>query len=170
MEPDTSRRYYIGKYRASSRSPVGRGTRVYVAYDPEANDIVMLKDHWCAARSDGVLNEFEVLKEFLRAGIKHVPTVVAGGFVDGATTVSQKYIKGVPHEILHNLRFTVKEVGRPIDTFETSRELVQVIYSAFKGMLRGLCCCCARLISHFSRPSRCLRDGEWRPSSRRRLH
>ena len=115
LEPDSSRRYYIGKYRASSWSPVGRGTRVYVAYDQESNEIVMLKDSWCVVGADPtVLNEFEVLKDFLRAGIKHVPTVVSGGFVDGATTVSQEFIErdtGVAHMIRQNMRFAVKQVG-----------------------------------------------------------
>lgn len=173
MEPGTSREYYIGKYRASSWSAVGRGTRVYVAYDLAANDIVMLKDFWCAIGLAGVPNEFEVLKEFLRAGIEHVPTVVAGGFVEGATTVSQKYIKedtGVTHGILHNLRFAVKEVGRSIDTYDNPRELVEVIYSAFKGMLRALCRRRATLIAPLPRPSRCIRDGERRPPSRHQLH
>ena len=99
----------------------------------------MLKDSWCVIGLAGVLNEFEVLKEFLRAGIKHVPTIVAGGFVDGATTVSQVFVErdtGNHHTIRQNLRFAVKEVGRSIDTFKTSRELVQVIHSAFKGVLQ----------------------------------
>lgn len=176
LEPDsdTSRRYYIGKYRASSWSPVGRGTRVYVAYDQESNEIVMLKDSWCVVGADAsVLNEFEVLKEFLRAGIKHVPTVVAGGFVDGATTASQEFIKqqtGVAHGIRQNMRFAVKEVGRSIDTFNTPRELVQAIYSAFKGMLLELQCCRTSLSLHSPRSSRCLRNGERCSSSRRQLY
>lgn len=100
----------------------------------------MLKDSWCVVGADATVpNEFEVLKDFLRAGIKHVPTVIAGGFVDEATTVSQEFIEqdtGIVHGMRQKLRFVVKEVGRSIDTFKTSRELVQVIYSAFKGVLQ----------------------------------
>lgn len=146
---------------------------MYVAYDEEAKDIAMLKDYWCVVGSDGVPNEFEVLKDFLRAGIKHVPTVVAGSFVDGATTVSQEFIErevGFAPEIRQNLRLAVKEVGRSIATFETSRELVEVIYSAFKGMLLELYHCRIPLILHSPRPSGCLRDGKRCSSSRHQLY
>lgn len=151
MEPGTSHRYYIGKYRAASWSPVGRGTRVYVAYDPDLKDIAMLKDYWCAiGLPDSVPPELEVLKDFLRAQIKHVPTVIAGGLVHGATTLSQEFIEtdtGISHATRQKMRFAVKEVGRSLDTYENPRELVDAVYTALKGTSPASYRSCVLLIS-----------------------
>lgn len=129
-------RYYVGKHRAASWSPFGRGTKVYVAFDREARDIVILKDYWCVIGVEGVSNEVEVLKEFSEANIGNVPTILSGGFVDQAITVSQKYIEetsGCSHPPRQNLRFVVKEVGRKLASFHDAHELVQTVYDAFRG-------------------------------------
>lgn len=109
---------------------------MYVAFNKVAKDIAILKDYWCVIGVEGVPNEVEVLKEFSTANISNVPTILSGGFVDQAITISQKYIEetsGCSHPPRQNLRFVVKEVGRTLASFQDARELVQAIYDAFRG-------------------------------------
>lgn len=140
--------FLIGQYVSGQYSPTGRATRGYVAYDLEDNTLVFLKDQW-RANAEGCHPELETYKRLKQANVSHVATAIAGGDVlDPRTgspqrTVSQIYLEKysrtpdlpVPVERIHT-RLVLREVGRPLEKYRHSIELIRVCRHALCGVLR----------------------------------
>lgn len=128
--------YLIGRYSSGSRTPTGRGTKGYVAFDIDHGTLVFMKDYWVASDSFSELDAYRLLAKHQ---VRCVPTVIAGGRVRNQVTTSQKcYVKtgkrtNIPAERYH-LRIIIKEVCRSLWTYANGTHLVDVMYQALIGM------------------------------------
>ncbi|GJE97884.1 hypothetical protein PsYK624_141060 [Phanerochaete sordida] len=123
--------YLIGHHATGDCIPTGRCTRTYVGYDMDTDMLVYIKDSW-RAKSD-LHPETETYVRLKKHDVHHIPTILAGGDVGGATpqcTVSQDYQPPGEHrdvERVHH-RVVVKEIGRPIDAYPNSGELIHLMF------------------------------------------
>lgn len=126
---------YFIKYRCflvsgddfSSDSPIGRGTRGYIAYDMETGRFVYLKDAWRAAASNSEIKIYQQLHENL---VCSIATPVCGGDVVGSDgtlqqTRTQEVLPTMSGHI--HCRLIVEEIGIPISDYPTGRNLVAVM-------------------------------------------
>ncbi|KAI0334154.1 hypothetical protein GY45DRAFT_1270329 [Cubamyces sp. BRFM 1775] len=141
LDPDKPRThtYLIGRYRSGYRSPTGRGGKCFIAYDVDRGCLVVLKDYWCANVST-VHRELDTYQRFHDTGVvENVAEAIAGGDVlsgDGKQqlTTSQKgsTLRVEPAERFHH-RLVFRNVGRPLETYERSSELVEKVLEAIFG-------------------------------------
>lgn len=141
--------YLVGKPSTYCCSPTGRATRGYVAYSVHHKHLVFLKDAW-RANCDEIHPEIETYTILNRKGVCYVPTALGGGDVGSPSpqrTITQRYLEesDAPLERLHS-RLILKELGRPLDTYTDSAELMLVVAYAFEGMQGSFvhCCCSPR--------------------------
>ncbi|KAI0784782.1 hypothetical protein C8Q75DRAFT_830639, partial [Abortiporus biennis] len=130
VESEEGPRYYlVGRYRAGSRSPLGRGSRGYVAYDCSDKRLVFLKDAWRVDSSDvwSELQIYEVLKEH---SVRYVPTIICGGDVEPMQhTTNDAYL--TPQLIkLVRYRIVMKDIGRPLSEQRAPEEPLYAVYYA----------------------------------------
>lgn len=136
--PETTNRYLIGRYSAASRTPTGRGTKGYIAYDIEEDALVFLKDYWVTSESFGGLSELFVYRAFAKHHVQHVPTMIAGGRIAQQATSSQKcYSKSdgdmyTPAERYH-LRIVIREICKSLWAFKDGAHLVNATHHALLG-------------------------------------
>lgn len=131
--------FLVGTPRHATRSPTGRGGKGYVAYDLDRNKCAFLKDYWYAL-SKTVHPETEVYQRLRAHQVSNIATLVAGGDVGHSSalqlqeTITQDYlpIEGRPAKRRHH-RFVVKEVGRPLETYRTDRQLHKIVSHALIG-------------------------------------
>lgn len=136
----------LGKPRSSSQRLIGRSTRGYVAFDLDSKRLVFLKDYWRPGR-EGVRTELDVYGKLKKHEVPYIATPIGGGDVisdmEPQSTITHLFVKGVGR--LRHYRFAVQQVGRPIEDYETPRDMVMVLSQALSGMFPQ-----ARLISfHF---------------------
>ncbi|KAF9494291.1 hypothetical protein BDN71DRAFT_1496586 [Pleurotus eryngii] len=138
------RRFLVWGSLADPESPLGRATRGYPALEvtdglEKAKDtpIMFLKEQW---RSKAIeRGEIAILRELNKHGIKHVPTFVCGGDLPDQVTQTDIFANeiggtgGKPIDQRAHVRFVVKEVGRPLECFSSSREMFQAVHDAFQG-------------------------------------
>jgi hypothetical protein len=134
--------YLVGRYVASHLSPTGRCTRGYVAFDLEDRELVFFKDQWRPGNCKHT--ELETYQELHKHKVKCIATVLAGGdVIDNETvtvqaTISQRYLKmpkrKTPVPRIHT-RLVTKEVGRSLDDYDDSVELIYVCTQALLGEL-----------------------------------
>ncbi len=127
----------FGKPRFTSRWLVGRATRGYIAFDLDHKRLVFLKDYWRPGRK-GAHSELDVYKDLIKHDVSYIATPIGGGdVVSGTETQKTKThlfpIKSVDPRV--HYRFAVKEIGRPIEEYETPQEMVIVITQALCGAL-----------------------------------
>jgi hypothetical protein len=132
--------YLVGRYVASHLSPTGRCTRGYVAFDLEDRELVFFKDQWRPGNCKHT--ELETYQELHKHKVKCIATVLAGGdVIDNETvtvqaTISQRYLKMPekrrPVQRIHT-RLVTKEVGRSLDDYDDSVELIFVCTQALIG-------------------------------------
>ncbi|GJE86573.1 hypothetical protein PsYK624_026530 [Phanerochaete sordida] len=131
--PGPDRTYLIGRCSFGHYAPVGRCTRGYPAFDVAARRLVWLKDQWrCAARPH---TELEAYVRLHQHGVKYIATPVAGGDVAAQRTLAQDYMTHLsgewrPSERVHT-RLVTKEVGRLLETYKDSVELLRICGHAF---------------------------------------
>jgi hypothetical protein len=140
------RYFLIGKQCTGHYSPTGRGTRGFVAFevlskdDPpkqgEDNRLNFLKDYW-RPHTTRLKTELEVYAALETASVSHVPTLVGGGDVlDEARkrqqTESPKFDKRFSPR--QHVRLVLKQVGRPLEQYANSWQLVYLLYHALRGM------------------------------------
>ncbi|KAF7790390.1 hypothetical protein EIP86_001345 [Pleurotus ostreatoroseus] len=128
--------FLIGISLADAGTLTGRATRGYAAYDIEKQRLVFMKDSW---RSDviGVHPELEVYRRLREKDVKYVATAIGGGDVGGSQpqmTLNQQWIvkPSVPNTRIH-YRLLTLQVGRPLDTYERSADLIVAVKNAFYG-------------------------------------
>ena len=145
-------RFVVGMPHFQAPEVAGRGTRGYVALplnaDGEIADsakFVYLKDAW---RLDNVgINQEGITLELLNdRSVPFVPTLICHGDLPGQVTVSQDHWHAFhPHEDKlrlerhHHYRLAVKEVGLPLEDFESSEELCLALYCCLLGVWPYAC-------------------------------
>ncbi|KAI0631769.1 hypothetical protein C8Q77DRAFT_1272678 [Trametes polyzona] len=77
--------FLVGKPLFFATGMAGRGTRGYVAYDPDHKRFVWLKDAW-RAHYELVDQEGTILRKLNADGVRNVPTVFCHGDILGQTT------------------------------------------------------------------------------------
>lgn len=138
--PTRLRAYLIGQpCSGGSAYTVGRATRGYVGLDVEDNRMVFIKDQW---RPDhpGHHPEVETYERLRRNNIGCVATCLGGGDVicpstgKVQSTIAQKnLLGGRDNPKRHHVRLILKEIGRPLDTYNGSPELIATTYHALLG-------------------------------------
>lgn len=101
--------------------------------------MMFMKEQW-RANSDGVHPEIQTYLRLREHGVKCVATLVAGGDVSGPRglhrTISQRFFHkqgvNIPERI--QTRLVLKEVGRPLETYKDSVELIIVTIHALIGV------------------------------------
>ena len=131
--------FLMGIPRHSTRSPTGRGGKGYVAYDLDHNRCAFLKDYWYTV-DDSVHPETEVYQRLRAHQVRFVASLVAGGDVGQPPafqeTLTQDHlpIEGRPAKRRHH-RFVVEEIGRPLETYRSDRQLLRTVSRALIGKL-----------------------------------
>ena len=135
----------------------GRCTFGYIAYDVAASKLVYLKDFW---RTDlaRIQKEGDVYRKLHEAEVPHIPTLGPAGDVplspDHASTFplavqrtkTQDYVKGSGRgvewcpgrprvEPYVHYRLVLETLGQPLNTFNSTRQLCDVIRDAIVGMV-----------------------------------
>ncbi|KIP03556.1 hypothetical protein PHLGIDRAFT_121484, partial [Phlebiopsis gigantea 11061_1 CR5-6] len=119
------RRFLVGKPVSGGYQPVGRCTKAWVCY--------------CRANAVGVHPEIATYSRLREHGVEHVATAVAGGDVSDAygvhKTVSQRFFdkQGLDMSERIQTRLVIKEVGRSLETYDASPELIIVTTDALLG-------------------------------------
>ncbi|CAL1697201.1 unnamed protein product [Somion occarium] len=140
---DGMKHVYIGKHLAGHRSTTGRATRGYIAYDPSHLDpntgkaeprLVFVKDTW-RPDTDKIHPELEVYAKLHAANVPNIATVVCGGDITVGgeaqrTRTQEVLVKFLPR--IH-YRLVFKEVGRPLDTYSESVEMIQFVGDAIEA-------------------------------------
>lgn len=134
--PSSEPRYFvIGKPRYASNSPTGRSTGAFVAYDLARDQLVFYKDTW---RWEDSRTEGEVYKHLHRRGVRQIATPVAEGDVrleDGTVqrTRTQGFFAPPKAQARVHYRLICEEVGRPLESYQTVKEMLHVILGALIG-------------------------------------
>lgn len=164
------RKFLVWGSLADPESPLGRATRGYPALEvtdglEKAKDapIMFLKEQW---RSKAIeRGEIAILRELNKREIKHVPTFVCGGDLPDQITQTDVFAAeigrtdGKPIDQRTHVRFVVEEVGRPLESFSSSKEMFQAIHDAFQGTshVYHLTFCLLNHPQVTSRHSKCVR-------------
>ena len=83
--------------------------------------------------------ELEVYKRLQEKKVQYIATAIGGGNVgepDAQRTVTQEYMSDrddIPAERLHN-RLVIEELGRALDTYELSMDMIVAISHALEGV------------------------------------
>lgn len=141
----------IGKYRVGCWSPIGRGTKGYVAYVVEMDRLVFVKDTW-RPNSEKITPELERYRELHKHEVKYVAQAVGGGDVyhvgggPGGNHVRpghirtrfQEFDKRRPIVERIKYRVVVETLGLPLQDYLDSFALTRTVFCAFIGAPRGL--------------------------------
>ncbi|GJE90344.1 fungal protein kinase-domain containing protein [Phanerochaete sordida] len=133
VNPTQMRTYYIARALTKKHSSVhGRGTKDYIGFDVERQQIVFVKDIWY---SEGTLPELRTYKRLHDHGVQNIWSVAGGGGVGDApqTTLNQDFFPdgaSRPSKRTHH-RIVSERVGRPLDTHADQTVLLRCTYDAF---------------------------------------
>ncbi|KAH9841811.1 uncharacterized protein C8Q71DRAFT_738905 [Rhodofomes roseus] len=139
-ESSPSREFLVGKPHFMTGSPTGGGTRGWFAYDITNQRLVFLKECW---RLDAPTYHPEG-EVYLRLHSKQVPyiaTPVAAGDVRDATggmhhTRAQDFFLDPPPKLIQ-YRIILKEIGKPLEEYETSFELMSAMYCCIYAHMKA---------------------------------
>lgn len=129
-----------------SHSPVGRFTMAYPAYDPESGLVCWVKEAW-RLDEEGFEKESDTYANLAKLDriTPFIPEILYAGDVrDGSghirATKTQDYLDEPWAALAENVhryvhfRIVFKTIGRPLTTFKSTRELVQVLKDALFGV------------------------------------
>jgi hypothetical protein len=108
----------------------GRGTLGRVAFDTREQRVCYLKDSWRAA---ALRPEWEHLHQLNEAGVPHIPTFVCGGEIKGLNQTTRSHEMDRTRIVRHHQRFLMKEVGRELEKFASSRDVISAVKDAITG-------------------------------------
>lgn len=137
-----SRQLLIGKPCVGHQSPTGRGTKGYIAFDLEGKQFVFLKDCW-RLDHEKVIPEMVTYRELEEKQVENLPHVKYGGDVYNPSgglqrTLTHRYLRGYcPH--IHT-RLVLEEIGRPLNEYADSHELIQAVEGALEGTRFHISC------------------------------
>ncbi|GJE92032.1 hypothetical protein PsYK624_081850 [Phanerochaete sordida] len=135
----------------SSHTPLGRGTRVFIAYDLVDRELRIVKDSW-RPEYWNALPEYVVLGRLADAGVEHIPGFICGGDVAEApgdppqATVTQDLATGAATAAWRlpcapRLKFRkfvhtriLEDITLPLEDLQDSRELLIVIRDIAKAI------------------------------------
>ncbi|GJE92019.1 hypothetical protein PsYK624_081720 [Phanerochaete sordida] len=141
----------VGEPFYSVHTPLGRGTRVFVAYDLVDHKLRIVKDSWRPEYPDA-LPEHVALGKLVEAGVEHVPRFICGGDVAEApgeppqVTVTQDLATGeataawrlpcAPRLKCRKFVHTriLEDITLPLEDLQDSRELLVVIRDIAKAI------------------------------------
>ena len=125
--------FYVSKpFTASHDFPVGRGTRCFSAYDPITKKVVLLKDTW---RIASYTPEGEMYEKLHRSEVPNIPTVLAHGDVPGKLQICEiEDPNGTRRRLIH-YRIVLDVIGKSLNTFSSTHELVTAVRDALIGLL-----------------------------------
>ena len=119
----------------------GNGTKGWGAYCVEDKTMVFLKEQW-RVNAPGAHPEVETYKRLHRHDVRNVATAIAGGDVLGPhgyqTTLSQRIFDKEGVEVPERIqtRLVLREFGRPLETYEGPKELINVTTHALIGTIQ----------------------------------
>ena len=139
---DTTRHFLVGMHHTGRLSPVGRGTRGYIALEIVPGDkpqICFMKDYWRPI-GDRLHTELETYERLRSHRVGGVATAIAGGdAVDAAgvfeATRNQEGLvinNESPRQRRH-FRLVTREIGRSLDTFLTFPEFIAHMLTILYG-------------------------------------
>ncbi|OBZ74010.1 hypothetical protein A0H81_06510 [Grifola frondosa] len=134
---DFKQHLLVGHALDYSRSPTGRGTKCFAAYDMTTHQAVLLKDTWRPVSAD-IRTEGEVYERLHAKGVRCIATLLHCGDVGGAQpqqTLTQEWTREKCPKILrrNHYRLVFAEIGRPLSTYTNSLQMAEVIYCALLG-------------------------------------
>ncbi|EED81521.1 predicted protein [Postia placenta Mad-698-R] len=121
--------FLICKHDFSSTSPIGRGTRGYLAFDMKTGKFVYFKDSWRISTGHSEIKVYQHLHEH---GVGYIATPICGGDVvhtDGTLHRTLAQDRNGNAEYIH-FRLVVEEIGESILDYPTSKDLVAVMFGA----------------------------------------
>ncbi|KIK51533.1 hypothetical protein GYMLUDRAFT_181302 [Collybiopsis luxurians FD-317 M1] len=117
-------------FTTSHRSPTGRCTRCFRAYDVQWKKIVLLKDSW---RVDGYEAEGETYRALNSKGVRNIPQLVAAGNVSGCpgwTCGDEPFLEPQKRRVHHHYRLVLDTIGHSLTHFDSTWQLVNAILDA----------------------------------------
>lgn len=124
--------------KSKSRSPFGRATKPMLAFDIEKNKIVFIKDYWRAV-CENTDKEGEIYRILHDTRIPYIPPFGRGNDVRGHATLTDMVktedwaYPTAKMKPLRHYRMSLEEIGRPLNTFKSSHELVTAVSDAVEG-------------------------------------
>jgi len=136
--------YYIARSpEYASRSPFGRATHPFPAYDLGSGTVVFLKDYW-RIDAPGMEKEGDIYEELKKHRVPHIAPFDRGDDVLDHRTVTQD-LRGEPWvyptkemSCHKHYRLMLNLVGHEITNFNSSWEFVNAIADAMEGKRHSL--------------------------------
>lgn len=144
---NTTRYFLIGKHTSGHHSPTGRGTKGYLALElpgpgERMSRLWFLKDYWQPLHPPAH-TELGTYLKLENAGVESVARAVADGDVLGRdgkeeTTMTQTLLRKKKQAVLmpserRHFRLVTSELGRPLQTYRCSDELIWALLQALHG-------------------------------------
>ncbi|OBZ74005.1 hypothetical protein A0H81_06517 [Grifola frondosa] len=131
---DFKQHLLVGHALDYSRSPTGRGTKCFTAYDMMTHQAVLLKDTWRPVSAE-IWTEGEVYERLHSKGVRYIATVLHCDDVGGTQpqqTLTQEWTRERHPNILrrNHHRLVFAEIGRPLHTYQCALEMAEAVYCA----------------------------------------
>jgi hypothetical protein len=140
-------RFFIAETpRFVPRSPFGRCTRGFVAWDITTREIVWIKDYW-RVNAEGMEKEGNIYLDLHRHGVPHIPKFSRAGDIKSSelcTTSNDRWVNEnwacyTKESRTYTLyRVVLNEVGRDLISFDSSWEYTNAIADAVEGEILPL--------------------------------
>jgi hypothetical protein len=153
----SDRRYIIQGPEIRPRIPVGRWTRPSFAYGIEEKRRVFLKDSW-RVLLPGIKPEGEIYERLRARNVPNIPLCLLASDVDDDThhrsrthevtnkcKVSHPGWKITPHR---HYRIVLGTIGRRLETFKCTKELVGAMHAALRGEMTIFLAVSLRSLTH----------------------
>ncbi|KAE9384735.1 hypothetical protein BT96DRAFT_841797 [Gymnopus androsaceus JB14] len=117
-------------FTTSHRSPTGRCSRCFLAYDLQQRKVVLLKDNW---RVMGYDAEGKTYRELNSKGVRNIPQLITAGDVSGcpgSTCGDEPFLQEQERRFHLHYRLVLDTVGHSLTHFSSTWELVTAIYDA----------------------------------------
>ncbi|KAH9944925.1 hypothetical protein B0H21DRAFT_791886 [Amylocystis lapponica] len=129
--------FLVGRPRFARSSVTGRATKGYVAYDTDTKKLVFLKDSWRADDSVRIPPERETYRRLHASQVRFLATLICAGDVGAPAhrqrTRSQEFASSIVLDARVHYRLVVKQVGRPLEDYKHSHEMVTVVQDALQA-------------------------------------
>jgi hypothetical protein len=138
------KQYIVSSATSQTRIPVGRWTRPSIAFDIEGNRRVLLKDSWRVLRQD-IEPEGDIYIRLRDAQVPNIPSLLSSGDVGSDEYHQSQTEKALGHLIPRqpcwddllvphrHYRIVLGVVGKRLEDFKRTRQLVNAMFAALKG-------------------------------------
>ncbi|KZT08089.1 uncharacterized protein LAESUDRAFT_649884, partial [Laetiporus sulphureus 93-53] len=121
--------FLIGRPLYKIYSPTGRATKVYAAYNMKTERMGTVKDCWPEEWEEGEHTKYECIQE---AKVRYTATCLYGGYVGEQKTKTCDDLKH-RRPVRRHYRIVLKELGRPLDSYTSSGELIVAGFCVLKA-------------------------------------